>query len=121
LDPETTESILKLLKRVNETYDITILMITHEMSVIRDICDRVAVLDDGKIIENGTVFNVFAQPETAIARNFVSSVMNDKIPPSVYKLIEKQDDQNNIYRIIFLGESASDPLLSRLSKHFAIE
>src|SRR5690625_513444 len=60
LDPETTESILQLLKRVNQTYNITILMITHEMGVIRDICDKVAVLDKGKIIENGSVFDVFA-------------------------------------------------------------
>lgn len=121
LDPETTESILQLLKRVNQTYNITILMITHEMGVIRDICDKVAVLDKGKIIENGSVFDVFALPKTRIAKKFVSSVMNDKIPSSILKRVEKQGDQNNIYRIIFLGDSASDPLLSRISKKFSIE
>lgn len=121
LDPQTTESILKLLKQINKKYNITILIITHEMSVIRDICDKVAVLDQGKIIEEGTVFDVFAQPKTNIARNFVSSVMNDIIPNSVYKLIDEQDENNKIYRIIFLGESAGDPLLSQIAKHFSIE
>lgn len=121
LDPQTTESILQLLKRINEEYNITILIITHEMSVIRDICDRVAVLDGGKIIEEGSVFDVFAQPKTDIARSFVSSVMNDLIPDSVYKQIEAQDENNKIYRIIFSGESASDPLLSQIAKRFSIE
>lgn len=121
LDPETTESILQLLKRINETYHITILMITHEMSVIRDICHKVAVLDEGKIIENGSVFDVFAKPKTLIARKFVSSVMNDKIPPSIMQLIEQHESKKNIYRLIFVGESANEPLLSRLSKKFPIE
>jgi len=121
LDPETTESILQLLKRINETYHITILMITHEMSVIRDICHKVAVLDEGKIIENGSVFDVFAKPKTLIARKFVSSVMNDKIPPSIMQLIEQHESKKNIYRLIFVGESANKPLLSRLSKKFPIE
>jgi|SRR5699024_5235716 len=121
LDPQTTESILQLLKQINDKYEITILIITHEMSVIRDICDRVAVLDEGKIIEEGSVFEVFAQPKTEIARNFVSSVMNDTIPNSVYKQIEKQGEHCTIYRIIFSGESAGDPLLSQIAKKFDVQ
>src|SRR5690625_1522072 len=121
LDPQTTESILNLLKRINEAYNITILIITHEMSVIRDICNKVAVLDGGRVIESGSVFDVFAQPKTSIARNFVSSVMNDKIPFSIYELIKTQRDRNNIFRITFQGESASEPLLSKISKKFSID
>src|SRR4051794_16052592 len=64
LDPQTTSSILQLLKKVNQEYNIMILIITHEMSVIREICDRVAVMEEGKIIEEGTVFDVFSSPET---------------------------------------------------------
>lgn len=121
LDPQTTESILKLLKKINKEYNITILIITHEMSVIRDICDRVAVLDQGKIVEDGSVFDVFAQPKTDIARNFVSSVMNDTIPSSIYQLIDIQEENKHLYRIIFSGEAASDPLLSQIAKKFDIE
>lgn len=121
LDPQTTESILKLLKKINDEYNITILIITHEMGVIRDICDKVAVIDGGVIVESGTVFDVFAQPKTKVAHNFISSVMQDDIPDSVYKLIKAQTGTNRIYRIVFLGDSASDPLLSQISKNFNVE
>lgn len=121
LDPQTTSSILQLLKKINAEYNITILIITHEMTVIREICDRVAVIEAGKIIEEGSVFNVFSAPKTQTAQNFVSSVMNDSIPDSVKKLVEKNDGKERIFRINFVGESAGQPLLSRLAKKFDID
>lgn len=121
LDPETTDSILSLLKKINEAYDITILIITHEMGVIRDICDKVAVIDNGKIVEKGTVFEVFAQPKTDVAHKFVRSVMQDEIPASIQKIIQRQNGINKIYRIVFTGESAGSPLLSQIAKRFDVE
>ncbi|SFB31065.1 D-methionine transport system ATP-binding protein [Lentibacillus halodurans] len=121
LDPQTTESILKLLKRINQAYNITILIITHEMGVIREICDKVAVLDQGKVIESGSVFEVFAQPKTEIAHDFVSTVMQDDIPESVHQLIQSQSSTNRIYRIVFVGDSAGAPLLSQIAKRFDVE
>lgn len=121
LDPQTTESILKLLKRINQEYNITILLITHEMGVIREICDKVAVLDQGKIIESGSVFEVFAQPRTEIAHDFVSTVMHDEIPESVHQLIQTQQSTSQIYRIVFVGNSAGTPLLSQIAKRFDVE
>ncbi|MDT0162199.1 MULTISPECIES: methionine ABC transporter ATP-binding protein [Bacillus] len=121
LDPQTTSSILQLLKKINAEYNITILIITHEMTVIREICDRVAVIEAGKIIEEGSVFNVFSAPKTQTAQNFVSSVMNDSIPESVKQLVEKNDGKERIFRINFVGESAGQPLLSRLAKKFDID
>ncbi|MCP1160461.1 methionine ABC transporter ATP-binding protein [Bacillus infantis] len=121
LDPQTTSSILQLLKKINAEYNITILIITHEMTVIREICDRVAVIEAGKIIEEGSVFNVFSAPKTQTAQNFVSSVMNDSIPDSVKQLVEKNDGKERIFRINFVGESAGQPLLSRLAKKFDID
>ncbi|TQS76365.1 methionine ABC transporter ATP-binding protein [Ornithinibacillus gellani] len=121
LDPETTNAILQLLKKINEQYDITILIITHEMSVIREICDKVAVIDHGKVVEAGTVFDVFSQPQTKVARNFVKTVMHDDIPDSIYQLLETQDEANRIYRIVFVGESAGAPLLSQIAKHYPVE
>ncbi|MFD2761362.1 methionine ABC transporter ATP-binding protein [Lentibacillus juripiscarius] len=121
LDPQTTNSILNLLKKINQEYNITILIITHEMGVIREICDKVAVLDQGEVVESGSVFEVFARPKTAVAYNFVSTVMHDEIPESVHQLIRSQGETNQIYRVVFFGEATGDPLLSQIAKHFNVE
>jgi D-methionine transport system ATP-binding protein len=120
LDPQTTNSILQLLKKVNREYNITILMITHEMAVIKEICDRVAVIEAGRIIEEGSVFEVFSSPDTETAKNFVSSVMNDAIPESIRKLLDQDDDKRRIYRINLEGETVGQPLLSEVSKKFDV-
>ncbi|WP_170006188.1 methionine ABC transporter ATP-binding protein [Bacillus fonticola] len=121
LDPQTTKSILQLLKKINEEYKITILIITHEMGVIREICDRVAVIESGKIIESDSVFNVFSSPKTETARNFVSAVMNDEIPDSIKDLVNKKTTDSRIYRVNFVGESAGRPLLSQVAKKFPVD
>lgn len=121
LDPQTTSSILELLRKINKEYNITILMITHEMSVIREICDRVAVMEAGEIIEEGTVFDVFSRPKSQTARNFVNTVMHDQIPESIIKMIESNNGSQNVFRINFIGQSAGQPLLSQLAKKFAID
>lgn len=120
LDPQTTDSILGLLKKINEEYRITILMITHEMGVIRQICDRVAVIEEGKIIEEGSVFEVFSRPETETARNFVRSVMHDEIPDSITKILQESRGTRRIYKVVFLGETAGKPLLSEIAKTFNV-
>ncbi|SES92833.1 D-methionine transport system ATP-binding protein [Salinibacillus kushneri] len=119
LDPQTTASILELLKRINREYKITILIITHEMQVIRDVCQKVAVMENGKIIEQGSIFDVFSNPQTKTAQNFVSSVMNDRIPKSILHLLE--NDSRHIYRVTFVGDSTGYPLLSQVAKRFHVE
>ncbi|MGM7690115.1 methionine ABC transporter ATP-binding protein [Staphylococcus felis] len=84
LDPATTDSILDLLKKTNQTFGVTILVITHEMSVIKKICNRVAVMENGRVIELDTVKRVFSRPETPTAKRFVSTVINTE--PSQYVL-----------------------------------
>lgn len=120
LDPQTTSSILQLLKKINKEYNITILIITHEMTVIREICDRVAVIEAGKIIEEGTVFDVFSAPKTMTAKNFVSSVMNDQLPDSIKEIIQRNEGMQKIFQISFVGSSVGQPLLSELAKQFDI-
>ncbi|MDX7993318.1 ATP-binding cassette domain-containing protein, partial [Xenorhabdus sp. psl] len=83
LDPETTTEILNLLKKVNREYNLTILLITHEMHVVKEICHRVAVMEKGKVIEEGKLFDVFTQPKTKTTQNFVRSIINDHLPESV--------------------------------------
>src|SRR5690625_417119 len=85
LDPNTTDSILKLLQKINETYNITIMIITHEMNIIQKICNRVAVMEDGKVIEEGTVLDVFSAPKQSSTKNFVRTVIQDELPETVCK------------------------------------
>ena len=80
LDPATTQSILKLLKEINRTLGITILLITHEMEVVKRICDQVAVIDKGRLIEQGTVSEIFSNPKTELAQEFISSTFHITLP-----------------------------------------
>ncbi|MBB5179616.1 D-methionine transport system ATP-binding protein [Planomicrobium koreense] len=121
LDPQTTQSILELLRRINREYNITILLITHEMGVIREICDKVAVLEAGKVIEKGTVFDVFTNPQQPTTQRFVRSVMNDELPPSLLEQLQDPSRSHSIYRIQFTGSSVGQPLMSRISRDFNLD
>ena len=79
LDPKTTKAILKLLKKINRELKITIVLITHEMNVIQSICNHVAVMENGRIVERGEVLEVFSEPKQEITRNFVKTVINDSV------------------------------------------
>ncbi|GGE26405.1 methionine import ATP-binding protein MetN 1 [Pullulanibacillus camelliae] len=124
LDPDTTQSILALLKKVRDELGITILMITHEMNVIRDICDKVAVIDGGVIVEQGSVLDVFSEPQQEITKNFVRTIINDAIPPTIKALIKEKHQENDsmyLYRVLFKGQSTHLPLLSTIAKRFPID
>jgi len=117
LDPQTTQSILDLIKQINEKYKITVVLITHEMSVIERICHKVAVMEKGNIIEHGNVLDVFGHPKHHTTQNFVSSVINDQIPSGVVEnLLKIEGDKNNIklFKLEFLGRSASEPVINSL-------
>ncbi|MFX6334844.1 methionine ABC transporter ATP-binding protein, partial [Acinetobacter baumannii] len=83
LDPETTRSILDLLKQINRDLGLTIVMITHQMEVIKQVCDRVAVLDAGCVVEQGQVIDVFLRPEHAVTRAMIGDVISQELPASV--------------------------------------
>ena len=89
LDPATTQSILKLLKEINRTLGITILLITHEMDVVKRICDIVAVIDKGQLVEQGTVSDIFSNPKTELAQEFISSTFHFNLPE---EYLEKLSD-----------------------------
>lgn len=88
------------------------------MSVIREICNRVAVMEGGKVIEEGNVFDIFSNPKSQTARNFVKTVINDDIPASVWKLI--QNHNATVWKFTFVGESSGNPLLSNIAKQFGV-
>jgi len=117
LDPQTTKSILQLLKRINKKYNITILLITHEMSVIQEICNRVAVMENGEIIEQGSVLEVFGHPKKLATKSFVETVIHNRIPDSVLKFLDEKID-NPIYRVKVTGEGAAKPIVNELIKQY---
>ena len=124
LDPATTQSILKLLKEINRTLGITILLITHEMEVVKRICDQVAVIDKGRLIEQGTVSEIFANPKTELAQEFISSTFHITLPEEYLENLSDTPKHAKSYPIIkfeFTGRSVDAPLLSQASKKFGVE
>ncbi|MFC9541538.1 methionine ABC transporter ATP-binding protein [Lysinibacillus sp. NPDC056959] len=118
LDPKTTKSILNLLKRVNEQFNITILLITHEMEVIRDLCNKVAVMENGQLIESGNVIQVFGQPKEQTTKDFVETVIPNKIPKDLLEFYQKNQQSYTLLRLKFLGENTASSLLYQLNKRF---
>ena len=124
LDPATTHSILKLLKEINRTLGITILLITHEMDVVKRICDLVAIIDHGKLIEQGSVSDIFSNPKTELAQQFIRSTFSVNLPDEYLDNLLQTQKHAKSYPIIkfeFTGRSVDAPLLSQASKKFGVE
>lgn len=120
LDPHTTVQILLLLKEINRRYGITIVLITHEMSVVQKICQRVAVMAEGRIVEQGSVLSLFGQPQEAITARFVQSAIHDRLPEHVIARIKNQTDCRAL-RLEFVGTTADRPLINRLIRTYPVE
>ncbi|MDX8447624.1 methionine ABC transporter ATP-binding protein [Mesorhizobium captivum] len=114
LDPETTRSILALLKDINSRLGLTILLITHEMEVIRSIADRVAVIDAGRIVEEGAVWQVFADPKSDITRSLLGGI-RPQLPPEIAGRLAAGEGAETILKVDVAGEAARGSLLSDLS------
>lgn len=113
LDPTTTASILDLLKEINEELGITIVIITHEMEVVQEICDRIAVMEDGEVIEVGNVYDIFSEPKTELSKQFVQTVHALTLPD---RLLEAR--KGSIVQIVFRGETAEESIIAEtLSKY----
>lgn len=121
LDPKTTESILQLLKKINHELGITIVIITHEMNVIQEMCNQVAVMEYGKVVEQGSVVDIFGNPKHPTTRNFVKSVIHDSVPASLYDSIRQDERNGELLRLKFLDGSNTDSVLARVNKKFDIE
>lgn len=119
LDPQTTNSILSLLRDINERLGLTIVLITHEMHVIRSICDRVAVIDTGEIVESGKVTSVFLKPQHATTKEFVEQA-TDSVELERAVVHEKTTSSRHIVRITFLGEQTYQPVLFETMKETGV-
>lgn len=124
LDPATTQSILKLLKEINKKLGITILLITHEMDVVKQICDHVAIIDKGCLIEHGSVSEIFSNPKTQLAQDFIRSTFHINLPDEYLAQLSESPRNAQSYPLIkfeFTGRSVDAPLLSLASKRFGID
>jgi D-methionine transport system ATP-binding protein len=117
LDPNTTSSILELLLRVNKELGITIFLITHELDVIQRICDRVGVMHQGELVEEGSVIDVFTKPQHPQTRDFVFDDANFKVPDSVKKGLSAT---GRIISLTFIGSSSSEPFLAAITKKYEV-
>ena len=124
LDPQTTRATLRLLKKLNRKLSLTIILITHEMQVVKEICDRVAVMENGRVVEEGDVFTVFSNPRQPVTRNFISMTSNLS---RVYELLEQDAAITRlkpgqlILRMNYIERSACEALVSQLSRQFQVD
>ena len=109
LDPQTTRSILALIKELQAKMNLTVVMITHQMEVVRDACERVAVIDSGRIVEEGTVSDIFANPKSEVTKDFISNLTNVK------DSIVRWSDEEGRFTLRFRGNTTDSPIISNVS------
>jgi len=117
LDPKTTKEILDLLRDINERLGVTIVLITHDMEVIKRICNKVAVIDMGQIVEEGLVSHIFGEPQHPITKHFIQSSSHE-IPPEFFK---PASPNRKLLRLRFKGKAAGEPLISQIVKKFHVD
>lgn len=123
LDPQTTKQILALLKSLNETLGITVVLITHEMAAVKEICNRTAVMDKGSVIELNDTFSVFADPQNALTKDFIATTSNLK---KIYSLLSEEPDavplgkDDIVVKLTYTERSVSEPLISAVTQKFGI-
>ena len=122
LDPQTTHSILNLIREIQAKMSLSVVMITHQMEVVRDACEQVAVLDNGKVVEQGLVTDIFSHPKSEVTKDFLSHISADVNAGQQEKpsLLRWSEDGGK-YTLRFIGSATGEPVMSRLSKKFDIE
>ena len=126
LDPETTVATLELLKKINRELKLTIVMITHQMDVVKQICDRVAVMNKGVVVEEGSVIDVFRHPKHETTQALIGNIMAQKLPPSMIERVRTQikaidsPEPSHVLRLSFVGEEVTRPVISEASRIYNI-
>lgn len=121
LDPKTTISILELLKKVNKELKVTIVLITHEMQVVKEICTKVAIMDKGRIIEHGSIVDIFSDPKEELTKNFINIANNTDITVQKVKShIEKDFNNQKLVKFSYIGKSATKSLIIDIYEKFNV-
>lgn len=115
LDPETTTAVLQLLQRINQELQLTIVLITHELAVIQEVCDRVAVLEDGLVQEVGPVVDVFTKPQTKATQRMLQGFLTPKLPT------ELGDPKNTLLRLTFVDNKVHQPIISQMIRTYQVD
>ncbi|MBR0725422.1 methionine ABC transporter ATP-binding protein [Bradyrhizobium manausense] len=121
LDPQTTRAILDLLANINRELGVTIVLITHEMSVVRQLAKEVVVLDAGRVVESGHVADIFTQPEHPITQSFLAEVTGDSLPVSLASRIVQEPGSHAVIRVQVRGAGAGDTLIARLARELGLD
>ena len=121
LDPETTDEVLELLQEIRDEMNLTIVLITHEMHVIRKICDRAAVMQDGKVVETGEVLQLFQNPSHSVTKRFVKDDINDEETTLALDEVRELFPDSKILKIGFVGSKSKTPVVSRVIKQFDLD
>ena len=130
LDPETTRSILDLLRQVNRELGLTVVLITHQMQVIKQVADRVAVIDAGQIVEQGRVLDVFTRPQQPITKSLIDEILPQELPASVLQHVHQLASQlrttapghvGQLLRLSYSGDNAYQPVLSRMVREYGVD
>ncbi|WP_439552154.1 methionine ABC transporter ATP-binding protein [Falsiroseomonas sp.] len=123
LDPETTREILALIRDLRTRLDLTVLLITHEMAVVKAICDRVAVMEAGRVIEHGPVFSVFTRPEHATTRSFVAEVIGHGVPESTIARLPapRAGEVRRLAQVVFTGPNSTRAVVSEASRDYGLD
>ncbi len=123
LDPQTTDEVLSLLKRLNEQLSLTVVIITHEMKVVKDICNKVAVMEDGHIVEKGDIVKVFSRPEKPLTKAFINTAtqMDSALENVInHKNMLHLNPQALVTRISYVGDTTAEPLVSKLTSMYGL-
>ena len=118
LDPQTTKSILSLIRKIQEQMNLTVVMITHQMEVVRDACDLVAVLNDGEVVEQGSVDDIFIHPKSEVTKDFLANISQNQKADNQFVRWSKNGGK---YILRFTGHLTGEPILSQMAKKFDVE
>ena len=126
LDPDTTRAVLALLKQINKDMGLTVVLITHQMQVIKQIADRVAVMEAGKVVEMGSVIDVFTRPQQPITKSLIDEIVPQELPESVIARVRVLNDSlsaghGKLLRLSYSGNQAYQPILSKMIRDYGLE
>lgn len=124
LDPETTSSILNLLKTINETLGITILLITHEIEVVKALCHSVSVLEKGRLIEHSDILTLFTSPQTETAKKLIHTALKLDLPDTIQRALHIEKSKPGampVLQIKFIGTATNEPIISNMAHKFGVQ